>query len=789
MLDNLPAYTVKNVKVYDKAGKLSQLTGHDMGDKQYKMDVNLKKQYQIGWLGNIEGGSGTKDRYLARLFAMRFTPHSRITLYGNLNNLNDNRKPGENTEWTMDKMPKGLLTTRTAGADYLINDRQARFKFNGNIQFSHSDTDNRAYTSTENYLAAGSSYKRTANQQKGHDITVSTSNEWELHFGEHNTMLLQPTLSYTNYRNTGLNTEASLIRDLGDMNISAFLDSISRPTLSSALQQLVSNRVMRSSLGRGHSFSSNLAIKNFMKVPGLFDAIQSGGSIHYNRSSADNFDNRSTDYPSANSTTPPDFRRRWDRNRPTHDWGYSAFANYSYIIGKSAYIAAGYTIEQSFSKDFKDIFRLDSLSDWGYSADHPLGSHPTDAALLLSVLDKWNSYHLRQNNLQQTPFIENQWSRITKDNLFFQVLTTVNFPIQTNRLHYRRATFDGLEKRNAFFVNPKVEITQMWDNNRKGAKFTYEFSSSMPNLIDLIELDNTLDPLNITTGNAHLRNAHTHAASFYYSFNNTPKQRTFSIYLTANLTDGTTGQSYLYYPTLGAYYFRPVNLNGVKLISANIYYQSPFRQAHTATDGTPRPSFWDTFSFSTRTYAQFHSRPEKTGTINSDNAYIAAPINWDEAIVRSTYTAYWVTEDLRLKYDRGILTTELNGYLAWNRGRNSHSHVSTGNILDFHYGLDLQLRLPWKISLSTDFKVYSRRGYSISSLNDDNLVWNMRLQKAFTPRLTLSVDAFDILGRLDNVTQVLTSGYHSETRFNSIPRYVMARLIYRFHIAPKKKAH
>lgn len=43
------------------------------------------------------------------------------------------------------------------------------------------------------------------------------------------------------------------------------------------------------------------------------------------------------------------------------------------------------------------------------------------------------------------------------------------------------------------------------------------------------------------------------------------------------------------------------------------------------------------------------------------------------------------------------------------------------------------------------------------------------------------------MGRLDNVSQVLTSGYHSETHFNSIPRYLMARLTYRFHIDPKKK--
>lgn len=44
-LDRLPAYIVSKVKVYDKQGELSELTGRDMHDKQYVMDVHLKREY------------------------------------------------------------------------------------------------------------------------------------------------------------------------------------------------------------------------------------------------------------------------------------------------------------------------------------------------------------------------------------------------------------------------------------------------------------------------------------------------------------------------------------------------------------------------------------------------------------------------------------------------------------------------------------------------------------------------------------------------------------------------
>lgn len=128
MLENLPAYTVKTIKTYEKRGIKSQMMGRDMGDKEFVMDVGLKKEYSVGWIANAEAGAGTKDRYLARLFALRFTKQSRLTLYGNMNDLNDTRKPGENSSWTPETMPKGLLATKMAGADVLLKSKNGMSK-------------------------------------------------------------------------------------------------------------------------------------------------------------------------------------------------------------------------------------------------------------------------------------------------------------------------------------------------------------------------------------------------------------------------------------------------------------------------------------------------------------------------------------------------------------------------------------------------------------------------------------------------------------------------------------
>ena len=94
MLDNLPNYMVNTINVYDKKNDESEFLGYDTGGDKYVMDVKLKKQYAIGWMGNLEGGGGTEERYLGRLFAMRFTDHSQVSVYANVNNVNEDRKPG-----------------------------------------------------------------------------------------------------------------------------------------------------------------------------------------------------------------------------------------------------------------------------------------------------------------------------------------------------------------------------------------------------------------------------------------------------------------------------------------------------------------------------------------------------------------------------------------------------------------------------------------------------------------------------------------------------------------------
>lgn len=93
------------------------------------------------------------------------------------------------------------------------------------------------------------------------------------------------------------------------------------------------------------------------------------------------------------------------------------------------------------------------------------------------------------------------------------------------------------------------------------------------------------------------------------------------------------------------------------------------------------------------------------------------------------------------------------------------------------------------MQLVTDLTLYCRRGYDDPAANTNDVVWNARLSKRILKGgLTFSVDAFDMLGQLSNLTQTVNSQGRFETFRDVTPRYVMFHVIYRLNIKPQKRS-
>ena len=109
---------VKKVQSYDRVpDKYKNTSMAEHVEKESVLNINLKREYAKSWVSNVEVGAGSDSRRLGRLFGMRFTDKSRLSIFGNTNNLNDDRKPGEQGDWTPLQQSQGLMTLDDLGIE------------------------------------------------------------------------------------------------------------------------------------------------------------------------------------------------------------------------------------------------------------------------------------------------------------------------------------------------------------------------------------------------------------------------------------------------------------------------------------------------------------------------------------------------------------------------------------------------------------------------------------------------------------------------------------------------
>lgn len=761
MLDNLPSYMVKNVQVYEKQGDIGKMMGKKVGDEQYVMDVKLKKQYSIGWIANAEAGYSTENHYLGRLFALRFTPQSRVTVVGNINNVNDTRKPGQNSEWTPENMPSGELTTRMLAADYLVKDKYRRYELSGNADVNHSDAANLIRTVGETFLPAGNTFERSENRTNSHNVSVSTSHKFIFTPREEYRLVLSPTFSYTNRENNGSYAGATFMSDPGDYTTAALIDSIRTPQAGDLLRRIAVNRTLTESLSNSKRYQGGLSFSNIFKCG--VDMVEVNGSINGYDSRRNVFDHYLLDYPS-NPLLSSDFRNRWSKGYPDRSLNYKVRAAYNYWPAGQWQIQPSYTFGQNRIHKDNTLYRLERLAGWGYGTDCSLGMLPSEQDQLAAAIDRQNSYERMEIKTWHEVGVyikDDHWAEKTSNYFHFDIRLPLT--MTHNRFDYIRAEYDGVSTRNFILFQPSAKVEYKWHDSKRSVSFNYNMRQSAPDMLDLLDIMDNEDPLNIYHGNPELKKTTVHTFSFDHSNNSPRKQRTFGAYAAYTITQNAKAMGYIYDRSTGIRDYRPENVNGNYYVYGGVNYSMPF-------DVKRR------FTFSTYTFAQLYHGVDLISTEAS-----VPPL-------RSTVNTYWVTETMRLDYRMRKITLGAKAYCSWNRATSGREGFVPFTVWDFNYGPTVQVELPWNIQIVSDLTIYSRRGYDDPAANTNDVVWNARLSKRIlNGGLTFSVDAFDILGQLSNLTQTVNSQGRFETFRDVTPRYVMFHAIYRLNIKPKSR--
>ena len=745
-LENLPAYMVNKVKVYRKEHPWSYITkGKDerKEDLPLVVDVNLKREYAIGWVGNVGAGYGTADRYLARLFGLRFTDHSRLALYANANNTNDTREPGTSGNWNANGSASGRTTMQTAGFEFLVKGDKDQWKYVGHAKIYHQNTFNQSITATETFQPTlpNSTFHRARREAEGSHFKVQTEQAYERKRDE-GFFNVFAALYYQHHHNNALSQGAEFSADPKDTYRAASLDSLFLSS-SERLAKLLTNRQQNQEKSREHAWSGRLNVSGLAKVPRTPDYYSlefnadfenktgtafSAYQLHYGQSAqVPQTNEHQLRYIDAPSTRANASFQAYYRYRP--DWGS---------------IHPTINIKESYQKGDRNSFRLDRL---GTNAP-ALGLLPSTTAALLQTLDAPNSYMASRNTLTATLGL---WSVIWLNK---ETSNGIRFDpklVWTNdRLSYERNTLHATPHRNTVVFLPSIA----WSGD--AFNVSYQWNCAYPDLQNQLDYVDNSDPLNIYRGNPHLQRSTTHRVALSRSWTKWREGKRFAIGADWDVTRNAVAHGQTYDAATGVRTFMPRNVDGNWHAAARMFWERPFDKDRQTL-------------FTSETKADFRN-------------------SVDYVTERSTVQNFAVQQNLRFnaKIKRVILDGSI-GARYWH-ATSARKNFQTINSFDVTYGLNIQLPLPGQFAFGTDCKLYQRAGYSDASMNDLRFVANAHLEKTFLRgRLNVALEGYDIFGGLSNVTKVINAQGIVETWYNSLPSYAMIQVSYKLSQPPKKR--
>jgi hypothetical protein len=138
-----------------------------------------------------------------------------------------------------------------------------------------------------------------------------------------------------------------------------------------------------------------------------------------------------------------------------------------------------------------------------------------------------------------------------------------------------------------------------------------------------------------------------------------------------------------------------------------------------------------------------------------------------------------VTQRLRFTYRSDLVELNVGGRTrmskSWYTMQNSNQQYTWSNRVD----ASMNWTIPGGINLIAEADYNWYVGYTTPQ--EDEVILNAEITKLlFKKKFTLALKAYDILGQSKNLSVSDNANYHQETRNNTLGRYIILSLTYRF---------
>ena len=754
-LQNLPVEMIEKLKTYDKKSDLARITGIDDGEEETVLDLTVKKEMNTGWFGNIDLAGGTEDRYSTRGMINYFRGNTQVTLIGRANNVNDQgfSGGGGGPRW---RRNSGLTARKDFGLNFASENEKLALE--GSARYNYRDNDMASTGYTENFLTgqSSSSFSNSNSTQGNRNVSLWANFKMEWRPDTLTNIIFRPNFSYTQTRGRSFSQSGTFNDDpygyVANPNDYLDLGALSKADILGGDDPLEDIRVNTSnnrSSSDGNSLSANATLQVNRKLNSKGRNITFRGRFEYGDSDNDQYSSSDTYYFLTGDTQDNDIIRRYITS-PSDNYSYQAQATYSEPIAKGTFLQFSYRFQYSLSKSDKNTYDLASLG-WEMGDALPGGylDHRDDDQ------SKYAEYQTYAHDAQ----IGLRLMR-TK----YQLNAGLSFQPQHTRLTYQKGDIDTISTRDVFNFAPNVDLRVRFSKMSQ-LRVTYRGRSSQPGMENLLPVTDDSNPLNIQVGNPDLKPSFNHSLRIFYNNYVQEKQRGIFAHANFQMTQNSISSSRVYNEATGGWTTTPRNING-NWSAFGMFGINTALKNKKFTIG----------SFTNANYA-------------NNVGYLTSGSGADAVERKNTTTNLTLNERLNGTYRNDWLEVGVNGTISYSIEKDKLTPANNQQPYTFSYGANTTVNLPWNMSISTNLANQSRRGYSDSSMNRDELIWNAQIAQTFLRGdATVSLEFYDILQQQSNITRSLTASGRSVYEYNSINSYCMLHFIYRLNIFGGKRS-
>ena len=770
---NIPAKIVEKVKVVEKKSDQAMFTGIDDGEEETIIDLKLRPGMAKGWFGNVMGGGGhdipgagsdmNDWRYQGAAMIGRFTDKSQLSIILNGNNTN-NRGFNDIAGSMMGNMRggrggmgrgqggwggnNGISTTWMGGVNGAFTLLDGDMDLSGNYLYNGSDKDVIEETNKTTYLENEDLYNRTLGTDntfsQGHRVGVRLEHK----FSENASIIFEPqfNIGTGHYTQDEIFNTRSLAHGQTDtLNVN---EGRTNNTGQNKNWSTSGFFLYRQKLGKaGRTLSANIRYSYSNNVlEGL------------NRSLTDVFDESGAPLQEECDTV----NQRFHQN--SNSTSLSGRLVYTEPLTKHLFLEANYSYSWNMNTSNKDVYSsLDNNIVDGLPVFNPFGA----------VLDGIYSNSIRNETHNHRACLTLSY-QLKK--LRINLGAAANPTITHNETNGK--TYDSK------VVNWSPQAMVFYDmNENTNMRLFYFGRSAQPSTNQLMPVPDNSDPLNIALGNPYLKPYFNHNIRARFGYTN---KQTFTS-VNANIR-GTIVENALtnaqWYDQAGVKYSIPVNGPATTSMNANVFINSPIAKSK--------------FSISSMTFLNYGESVSYVGTNNFRDTqahlyYDAETAQFNHEQFHKDYPSLEDAEDmfsvnksqtlgftqrLRFTYRNDFVEVSLGARTRMNKSwytLNKEVAPTWNNQADG----SMNWTIPGGINLIAEARYNWYNGYSTPQ--EDEIILNAEITKLlFKKKFTLGLKAYDILGQSKNLSVSDASNYHLETRNNTLGRYIILSLTYRF---------